>query len=63
VVGTERGHRARRLRRGSVSGYCRKHAHCPVVIVPAAGQPGRGAPPRRQVAAGPDAGPLASGQS
>ena len=38
VVGTERGRSARRLRRGSVSGYCRKHAHCPVAVVPASGQ-------------------------
>ena len=38
VVGTEPGRSLRRLLHGSVSGYCRKHAHCPVVVVPANGQ-------------------------
>jgi len=35
VVGRDHGPSMRRLLHGSVSGYCREHAHCPVVIVPA----------------------------
>ncbi len=35
VVGTEPGHIARRLVRGSVSRYCLSHANCPVIVVPA----------------------------
>ena len=44
VVGTEPRRTARRLVHGSVSRYCTAHAHCPVVIVPAAGQQGRTGP-------------------
>jgi nucleotide-binding universal stress UspA family protein len=36
VVGTKPGRSARRLVHGSVSRYCREHAQCPVVVVPAA---------------------------
>jgi nucleotide-binding universal stress UspA family protein len=39
VVGRDHGLSARRLLHGSVSSYCREHARCPVVIVPA--DPGR----------------------
>ncbi len=65
VVGTEPGRRSRRVRRGSVSGYCCAHAHCPVVVIPAAGQPGRSGPagpPGRHPAARPAAGPPARRQ-
>ncbi len=54
VVGTEPHRTARRLVHGSVSRYCTAHAHCPVVIVPAAGRPrrtGPDEPPRRPAAA------------
>jgi nucleotide-binding universal stress UspA family protein len=41
VVGTEAGHRVKRIIHGSVSRYCRNRAQCPVVVVPAAaGGPG-----------------------
>lgn len=35
VVGQEPPLTVRRVLHGSVSRYCRKHAHCPVVVVPA----------------------------
>jgi nucleotide-binding universal stress UspA family protein len=35
VVGQEPSLTVRRVLHGSVSGYCRKHARCPVVVVPA----------------------------
>lgn len=35
VIGTRSGHVARRLIHGSVSRYCVRHAHCPVLLVPA----------------------------
>jgi nucleotide-binding universal stress UspA family protein len=35
VVGQERPLTVRRVLHGSVSHYCRKHARCPVVVVPA----------------------------
>lgn len=35
VVGTERDHGLRQLVHGSVSRYCCRHAHCPVIVVPA----------------------------
>jgi nucleotide-binding universal stress UspA family protein len=35
VVGTRPGHVMERLRHGSVSRYCLRHARCPVVVVPA----------------------------
>jgi nucleotide-binding universal stress UspA family protein len=34
VLGHDRGRGLRRLRSGSVAGYCRGHARCPVVVVP-----------------------------
>jgi nucleotide-binding universal stress UspA family protein len=41
VVGRANGPSMRRLLHGSVSGYCREHARCPVVIVPADSACGR----------------------
>ena len=38
IVGQEPSLTVRRVLHGSVSGYCRKHARCPVVVVPA-GEP------------------------
>ncbi len=38
VVGTNHGHPVRRLVHGSVSRYCARHAHCPVLVVPGPGQ-------------------------
>lgn len=35
VLGWDRGLRLQRLLHGSVSSYCREHARCPVVVVPA----------------------------
>jgi nucleotide-binding universal stress UspA family protein len=35
IVGQEPPLTVRRVLHGSVSGYCRKHARCPVVVVPA----------------------------
>jgi nucleotide-binding universal stress UspA family protein len=35
VVGTQPRHAMKRLVHGSVSSYCRAHARCPVVVVPA----------------------------
>jgi nucleotide-binding universal stress UspA family protein len=35
IVGQELPVTVRRVLHGSVSGYCRKHARCPVVVVPA----------------------------
>jgi hypothetical protein len=45
VVGTETGYLERRVVHGSVSGYCRKHARCPVVVVPAPGASPASPPP------------------
>jgi nucleotide-binding universal stress UspA family protein len=35
VVGTQSGHQARLTMHGSVSGYCARHASCPVAVIPA----------------------------
>ena len=35
VVGTRPGHPAWQARHGSVSGYCARHASCPVAVIPA----------------------------
>jgi nucleotide-binding universal stress UspA family protein len=35
VVGTRQAHPARQARHGSVSGYCARHASCPVALIPA----------------------------
>jgi len=40
VVGTRPGHSARHAVHGSVSGYCARHARCPVAVIPA--PPGAG---------------------
>ena len=40
VVGTEPGRSLKRLVHGSVSRYCTEHAHCPVVVIPAANENG-----------------------
>lgn len=34
VLGTRGGRRWRHLRRGSISRYCTRHGHCPVLVVP-----------------------------
>lgn len=34
VLGTRGGWRWRHLRRGSISRYCARHGHCPVLVVP-----------------------------
>jgi nucleotide-binding universal stress UspA family protein len=46
VVGRDRRPAVQRLLHGSVSNYCREHARCPVVIVPA--EPGRNADSARE---------------
>lgn len=35
VVGTQPGHPGRQAMHGSVSGYCARHASCPVAVIPA----------------------------
>lgn len=50
VVGTRPGHSAQQALHGSVSGYCARHASCPVAVIPAPPQPGhrdRAVPVRR----------------
>lgn len=52
VVGRDSGRWLRRLIHGSVSQYCVRHAHCPVLLVPASGRPretGRAAGRRRSL--------------
>ena len=41
VVGSDRGQSVRHLVHGSVGHYCREHASCPVIVVPAVGEPER----------------------